>query len=301
MIRWGIIGCGRIARSAIAPAIKWSSNGTLAAIASRSVQTAERLAHELGAERAFASYQALLDDPAIDAVYLGLPNGMHAEWCERAANAGKHVLCEKSLTLDPDDALALSVKFARRRLRLVEAFMYRHHPQWKVVFDEIPRIGDVRSVHAALTGMLESDDDHRWTMGGALFDVTCYGVNAARWILGEPIRVAGVGDRYAASATLEFPRGALATVHGSLRSAPSQALTIIGTRGTIVVERPFIPNWTPTRVVVNDRAIEVAGANHFLHQVEHFASLVLDPKRALDPAEDGSANVAVCAEIQRSC
>jgi D-xylose 1-dehydrogenase (NADP+, D-xylono-1,5-lactone-forming) len=262
---------------------------------------------ELGAERA-CSYEELLHDPEIDAIYIGLPTGLHAEWCRRAAEAGKHVLCEKSLTLDAESALSLSVLFTRRKLRLVEAFMYRHHPQWRVVFDALPEIGTVRFVHATLTGMLEDDGDHRWSAtlgGGALFDVTCYGVNVARWILGEPTRVTALGELrdgvdLSSTATMQFPDGALASVHGSLKSAPHQALSIVGTRGRILVEHPFIPHWDATRIWINDRTVTVPGANHFLHQVEHFAALVTDPSRALDPAEDGSANVAVCEEIRRA-
>jgi D-xylose 1-dehydrogenase (NADP+, D-xylono-1,5-lactone-forming) len=312
-VRWGILGCGNIARAAVAPAIKWSSNGTLAAVASRSRDLALRLAVDLGAERAHGSYDALLADSEVDAVYIGLPNGLHAEWCARAAEAGKHVLCEKSLTLDADSARGLVTLFASKKLRLVEAFMYRHHPQWRVVRAALPEIGPLRFIRASLAGMLERREDHRWSPtlgGGALFDVTCYGVNVARWMAGtEPTRVTALGDLrdgvdVTSTATLEFPNGVLASVCGSLGSAAEQSLVVVGTKGRIEVTRPFIPDWNATDVAITvngtRRVVDIAGANHFLHQVEHFAALVQDPTLPLDPAEDGAANVAVCAAIAQS-
>lgn len=306
-LRWGVLGCGNIARAAIAPAIRWSNNGTLAAIGSRSRETAARLAGVLGVARAHGSYEALLADHEVDAVYIGLPNGLHTEWCLRAAEAGKHVLCEKSLALSRDDARRVTEVFRSKGLCLVEAFMYRHHPQWSVVRDALGSIGDVKYLRTSLSGMLSNARDHRWSAtlgGGALFDVSCYGVNVARFVLGrEPLRVSGLAELrgevdVTTAATLEFAGGALASVCGSLGAAPEQSLVIVGTRGRIVVERPFIPEWSSTTVTVNERVVEVAGANHFLHQMEHFASYVAGGP--VGPAEDGERNVAVCAAIAES-
>jgi len=315
-VRWGILGCGNIARHAIAPAIRWSANGELAAIGSRALDVAQRLCAELEAPRAHGTYEAVLADPEVDAIYVGLPNGLHAEWCLRAAEAGKHVLCEKSLALDGATARRMRDAFARDRLRLVEGFMYRHHPQWARVHALLREgaIGAPKLVRAAFCGTLGRDDDHRWSKtlgGGALFDLTCYGVNVARWILGrEPTRVSALGTMIAdgvdasSAAVLDFGHGALASVSGSLVSAPDQSLGIVGTEGRIEVARPFVPEWNATTIDVvrgaERRTIEISGANHFLHQVEHFASLVLDPARAADPAEDGVANVVACEAIARS-
>jgi predicted dehydrogenase len=305
VIRWGILGCGNIARHAIAPAIGWSNNGALAAIASRDVDRAQALASELGAERAHGSYEALLDDPDVDAIYIGLPNGLHERWAIRAAEAGKHVLCEKSLALDLASARRIERAFATRKLRLVEAFMYRHHPQWSVVRAHLPAIGSVRLLHASLCGTA-APGDHRWSSelgGGALFDVTCYGVDVARWLIGEPARVRASahienGVDVSSQALLEFESGALASISGSLRSAFDQSLVIVGEGGRIEVRKPFIPDWSAAEIAIDGRSIEVPGANHFLHEVEHFASLVLDPSKEMAPAESGVANAAVLAAIR---
>ena len=318
VVRWGILGCGSIATSAIAPAIRWSNNGELLAIGSRSKERAAEKAAELGAPRSYGRYEDLLADPDVDAVYLGLPNGEHARWALAAAAAGKHVLCDKSLTLDLSNALDVRDEFRSRGLLLVEGFMVRHHPQWTLVraLLESGTIGPVRHVRAWFRATLDNAEDHRWSKtlgGGALFDVTCYAVNAARLAIGEePARALGTA-RWAKSgvdestdALLEFPSGAVASVHGSLRAPFEQGVVISGERGRIVVDRPFVPRWEATTVAIYvDRSGPevqlVAGANHFLHMVEHVARTIRDRSLPLFPAEDGVANVAACSAILEAC
>jgi xylose dehydrogenase (NAD/NADP) len=315
-VRWGVIGCGSIATHAICPAIRWSHNGVLAGVASRDRAAAERKAAETGASRAFPSYEALLDSPEIDAIYIGLPTGLHAEWALRAAEAGKHVLCEKSLTLTHADASRVAAAFRARKLRLVEAFMYRHHPQWRVVEAMIARgaIGDVVAVHAHLSGYLRVASDHRWSRslgGGALRDVTCYPVDAARFLTGrEPLRARAFADRTtpegvdaSSYAVLEMDGGIHAVCSGSLRAHRAQHLSVLGSDGRIDVVRPFIPEWGETEVILEgafSETVRVSGANHFLHQVEHFARLVLEPEARALPAEDGVANAAALDMIEAS-
>jgi len=312
-IGWGIIGCGNIARHAIAPAVSASKNGRLVAIASRTSERAERLARELGATRAYAGYEDLLEDVDVTAVYIGLPNGLHARWARAAAEAGKHVLCDKSLTLDVESALGLREAFHSRGLRLAEGYMYRHHPQWEIVKCSLPAIGEIRILRAALCGKL-AEQDHRWSAelgGGALFDVTCYAVNVARWLLAaEPCRVTAVarlrapGVDESTHALLEFEGGAVALVAGSLVSAADQGVTIVGTEGKLEIPRPFVPHFDPTEIrLEKGGAVDVArvgGANHFLHQIEHFASLLIDPGRPNAPAEDGVENITACCAIRES-
>lgn len=318
IVRWGILGCGSIASSAIAPAIRWSEDGELLAIGSRSRDRAAAKAAELGAPRSYGSYEDLLADPDVDAVYLGLPNGEHARWAILAAQAGKHVLCDKSLALDVSDALDVRDELRDRDLLLVEGFMVRHHPQWTLVRALLDKdtIGRVRHVRAWFRATLDNAADHRWSPtlgGGALFDVTCYAVNAARLVIGEePARAMGTarwapsGVDEATDALLEFPSGAVASVHGSLQAPFEQGVVISGERGRIVIERPFVPGWEATTVAIHLKRSGpevqlVAGANHFLHMVEHVARCIRDRSRPLFPAEDGVANVAACSTILESC
>jgi predicted dehydrogenase len=324
----GIIGCGRIAASAVAPAIGWAKNARLVSVASRDPETAKAKAAAAGAATSHGSYEALVEDPAIDAVYIGLPNALHARWIRRALESGKHVLCEKSLTENVEDARALAAVAKERGLRLVEAFMYRHHPQWNLVRRLLAEgaIGEVRALRAWLAGVM-AEDDHRLVEGGggALWDVTCYGVNAARFLLDREPRAASAmaawkGDADLQScATLAFPGddaapsggsgherrgGVLAMVWGSLASATEQGVVVSGVRGRIEIARPFMPGWDETEIIlVRDgarTAIRAGGANHYLHMVEHFADLVLDASLPLTSAEDGARNVAACDAIQRS-
>jgi xylose dehydrogenase (NAD/NADP) len=316
-VRWGIIGCGAIATAAIAPAMHWAAGSELLAVASRTQERATRKAAEVGAPRAFGAYEAILADSDVDAVYIGVPNGEHARWAIAAAMAGKHVLCEKSLALTVADAHAMRDAARAHQVVLAEAFMVRHHPQWSVLRQLLDSgvIGTARHVRAWFRATLDDPKDHRWSKtlgGGALFDVTCYPVNVARLIVGEePARVQATarwtdtGVDHATDALLEFPGGAVASVHGSLRAPFEQGVIISGDKGRIAMDRPFIPSWDPTDIIVElpgDRQVHhVGGANHFLHMIEHVAHCMRDRAAPLFPAEDGVANVEACAAILAAC
>jgi predicted dehydrogenase len=315
-VGWGILGCGSIATHAVAPAIGWSTNGELVAIASRDESVAREKARLLGADRSYAPYERLLEDPDVTAVYVANPNGLHEEPCLRAVSAGKHVLCEKSLAPSLDEARRMTAAAASRGVRLVEAFMYRHHPQWSVVRGFLQRgeVGEVQQVRAGLTGHAPPGD-HRWSArmgGGALYDVVCYAVDVARFVLrAEPIAVTALSERRteeevdtATLALLEFPGGVGAFAAGSLRSFHEEYVTIVGSEGRVDVARPFVPGWAATTVTLDRRGdrrvIEVGGANHYLHMVEHFARLVLEPSLPPDPAESGLGNAVVLDAVARS-
>lgn len=313
-VRWGILGCGAIAASAIAPAIRWSKHGELVAVASRTKARAEQRAKVVEARVAHGSYEALVEDPEIDAIYIGTANGDHAKWALAAVEHGKHVLCDKSLCLSDDEADKLRAAFTKKKKRLVEGFMVRHHPQWSRARDLVTEIGGATHVRAWFRAMLMRDDDHRWSAehgGGALFDVGCYAINAARYFVGEEprraqafakLRSPGVDE--STDALLEFPGGAIASVHGSLRAPFEQGVVISGPRGRVIVERPFVPDWEPAEVIVERdgkrEVIRIGGANHFLHMIEHVEQCCLDPWKDLYPAEDGVANVAACNLVRRA-
>lgn len=316
-VRWGIIGCGAIAQAAIGPALQWSPLAELAAVASRDLVDAQEKARELGGCKAVAGYEAVIDDPSIEAVYIGLPNGLHEEWTIRAAKAGKHVLCDKSLALGAAAARRMAAACEQAGVRLMEAYMYRHHPQWDFVAKAIAsgRIGDVQAMRAGLSGRLADESNHRWSAtlgGGALYDVTCYGLNAARLVFGrEPAAVVAMADRETregvdatSHAIMDFGFGKTAVASGSLRAFNHQFCEIEGTRGRILLEHPFIPGWESVEVVVESgmdaEVVPIRGANHFLHEVEHFCLCVRDPKRPLAPAEDGVRQALLNEAVEQS-
>lgn len=316
-VNWGIIGCGAIATHAIAPALRWSRLTELVAVASRTVASAQAKAREVQAKRHYGAYEGLLADPDIQAVYIGLPNGLHEEWAIKAAKAGKHVLCEKSLALNSAAAAAMVAACEKAGVRLMEGFMYRHHPQWDIVRETLRsgRIGDVRIVRADLSGQLQDTENHRWSAllgGGALYDVTCYGANVARMIYGtEPLQVTALADCGTpervdrTSATLmDFGHGRLALATGSLTTYNNQYCEVEGTHGRITIQHPFIPGWERAPVIIQHgmkrEELETPGANHFLHMIEHFTMCVLDPKRPLLPGENGLKQTLVNEAIEQA-
>lgn len=316
-IRWGIIGCGGIAQKAVCPAIRWSGLCRLHAIASRDPEKARALTKELEAERFHDSYDSLLADDEIDAVYIGLPNGLHHEWSRRALEAGKHVLCEKAFVMEPAHAEELSAMASGKGLRLMEAYMYRHHPQWQTVFDHIDRgsIGEVRSIRAIFQGTNRNARDHRWSAkigGGALYDLTCYAVNVSRYLFdSEPLGVMAMADLSTdegvdrtSSALLDYGNGRSAYVSGSFSLHFNQSCEIIGLDGLLRIERPFGPGWEDTRLTLENSSgretISIDGANQFLHMVEHFAQRIADPTLSLDPGESGVNQARVLKAMERS-
>src|SRR5688500_11487316 len=199
LLRWGIVSTARIARERFVPGVRAASEGEVVAIASRDAGRAQAVATELRIPRAYATYEALLADPEVDAVYIGLPNGLHAEWTVRAAEAGKHVLCEKPAARRAADAQRMVEACGRAGVVLMEAFMYRLHPQHARVLELVRQgaIGDPVFVRAsfcfAMSAERRAAGDVRLQAGlegGALMDVGCYALNAARYIFGaEPLAV----------------------------------------------------------------------------------------------------------------
>ena len=304
-ITWGILGSAAIARICVIPAIQASRNGRVHAIASRSIDRAQELAAEHNIPHAYDDYEAVLADPAIDAVYIPLPNHLHHPWTLRALAAGKHVLCEKPLALNAAEAQAMAdAAQAAQRLRM-EGFMYRFHPRSQHIKQLIKAgdIGHLRLIKTAFTFNLSDPDNSRYRPemgGGALMDTGCYGVSLARWLLdAEPIAVqaqaiysdSGVDLTFVG--TMHFEGGTLAVAEASLVSALQQTYTIVGSEG--VIELPhdaFIP-WEKEAVFTR-RDVEaesgtlhrLPGADEYRLMAEHFADAVLGhTPLAFDPAE----------------
>jgi predicted dehydrogenase len=285
-LRWGILSTARIGRKVI-PGIAAAPNCEVVAIASRDPSTARAAAdaHDIG--RAHGSYEALLADPDVDAVYIPLPNHLHAEWTIRAAGAGKHVLCEKPLATSAADAERMIEACERAGVHLMEAFMYRHHPSWVGLRDLVTagRIGRLLAVQIWFSFYNDDPTNIRnrpEAGGGALFDIGCYAINVARMLFGaEPVEVAGTVRRDATgtdvltSGLLGFPNGD-ATFTVSTRAEDDQRVHVHGTAGRLSIEIPFnIPPDRPTRV-----HLHAGGDPPLAPGVETFTFEPLDPYAA---------------------
>jgi len=262
-LTWGIVGTGSIAK-AFARGLAGSQTGTLVAIGSRTRAAAEAFGDVFAVPRRHQSYDALLADPAVHAVYIATPHPQHAEWAIKAAQAGKHVLCEKPLALNHRQALAMIETARRHDVFLMEAFMYRCHPQTARLVDLIRdgAIGDVRAIMATFSFDAGNNLQGRWLShqlgGGGILDVGCYPMSMARLLAGaatghafrDPIEVKGCGhigaesrvDEYAI-ASLLFPDGIVAQIATGVRVRGDNSVRVIGSTGTILVPDP----WTPAR------------------------------------------------------
>jgi D-xylose 1-dehydrogenase (NADP+, D-xylono-1,5-lactone-forming) len=252
-LRWGVLGAANIARKQVIPAIQRSESGRVVAIASRDRARAEEVAREHAIEHVLDDYESLLRSDGVDAVYIPLPNSEHRRWAIAAAEAGKHILCEKPLALNASEAEEMVTAADRVGVVLAEAFMYRHHPLTGKVL-ELTRsgaIGEVRIIRSTFTFNLSREQDIRRVKelgGGALLDVGCYCVNLARLITGqEPVAVAGVAE-YGPSGTdesfagvLRFGDGVLSDFDCSFRAAGGPSYQIIGSEGKIWVRQGFKP------------------------------------------------------------
>lgn len=254
-LAWGILGTGKIAAT-FAEGIAASETGTLLAVGSRSQETADHFADRYAAPRRYAAYEALLADPEIQAIYISLPNHLHAEWTIKCALAGKHILCEKPFTTNYGEAMTVLAEVERHGVFLMEAFMYRCHPQTARLLDliEAGTVGEVRLIEASFSYNMGPQYENirlsNAAAGGAIMDVGCYTASLARLVAAEPIAVKGVAhigatsrvDEWAA-ASLRFPNGAVATLTCGTQVATDSSLHIWGSEGSIHVPNP----WKPVR------------------------------------------------------
>jgi predicted dehydrogenase len=247
-VRWGILSTARI-NAALIAGVRAAEGAELTAVASRTAEAAAAYAHTWDIPRAHGSYEALLADPDVDVVYISLPNSLHVPWAVRALEAGKHVLCEKPLTRREADAAAAFDAAERAGRLLVEAFMWRHHPQTEAVARLVAEgaVGQVRQVRAVFSFALPEGPNVRWDPGlegGALMDVGCYCVSALRLLCGEPERVhcetvdRGGVDVHA-SALLRFPGGVLGLLECAFDTVPRSFLEVVGHHGRLLVEDPW--------------------------------------------------------------
>jgi xylose dehydrogenase (NAD/NADP) len=310
-LRWGVLSTARIGVKTVIPAITQSKNGTVAALASRNLQTARQQAEALGIPHAFGSYEEMLASPLVDAVYNPLPNSLHKEWTVRAAEHGKHILVEKPIGLNTAEADEMIASAQKHHVLLAEAFMYRFHPQWSTVKSLISRgaLGRVQILRSAFTFVLDDPTDIRLNAalgGGSLMDLGCYCVNMFRLVTGaEPVYVqanAIFGERSRVdetfAGTLRFPDDVIAGFDCSFRAAYREWLSIAGTNGRIDMSRPVKPGsgraeFTLQHADDTIETITTPGATHYQLMVEDFADAVLHGQPLRWPAEDSRANMRV--------
>lgn len=313
VLRWGILSTARINRRLI-PAMRQARRTELVAVASRSQASAGAYAAEWKIPRALGSYQALLDDPGIDAVYISLPNSLHAEWAVRAAQAGKHVLCEKPLAQSVADCDRIIAAADTAGVVAAEAIMYLYHP----LLHEARRLaragalGEVGFACGSFSFVLDRPGDVRWKPdlgGGALWDIGIYPVSFCRWILGEPDRVfawqtlAG-GVDVATSGLLHFPGGATAAFDCSFRQAFRTHVEVAGSEATLTIDRPFLIR-PDSRMIVRDKQDreEEAGdvrPDPYQCELEAVAAAALDGAPLPVPLSASRANIATLVALYES-
>lgn len=320
---WGVTSTAKIGRKHVIPAMQNSAICRIDAIASRDLATAQEAAREHGIARAYGSYEELLADPAIEAIYNPLPNHLHVPWTIKAMEAGKHVLCEKPIALTAEEARLLIEARERTGKIVAEAFMVRQNPQWMRA-REIARsgeIGEVRAIQTMFTYFLTDPANVRNQAdigGGGLMDIGCYAIATARYIFGaEPARMAATLDRdpemktdRLTSALLEFPGARHLTFTCSTQLSPHQRVTIMGTSGRIEILVPFnAPNQRPCQIVVDDgRDLFGGGArvenlpviDQYTLQGDTFARIVRGEIAQEFPIEDAVLNMRVIEAVFRA-
>jgi predicted dehydrogenase len=317
-VRWGVLSTANIAVEKVIPAMQRGAHCDMVGIASRELEKAQAVAEQLGFARAYGSYEELLADPEIEAVYIPLPNHLHVPWSIRALEAGKHVLCEKPIGLTAAEGQEL-LDAARKHshLKVMEAFMYRHHPQWQRARQIVAGggIGELRAIQSFFSYFNDDPDNIRNRAdigGGGLMDIGCYCISAARFIYNaEPERVMGIveydpvfkTDRMA-SGILDFGTGT-STWTCSTQLVDYQRVNIFGTEGRVEIEIPFnAPPDRPCRMwhqrgsEVEEIVLDVV--DQYTIQGDLFSQAVLNDTEVPTPLEDAVANMKVIEAIVRS-
>jgi predicted dehydrogenase len=317
-VRWGVLSTAKIGVQKVIPAMQAGQYCTVTAIASRNLEKAQAAASQLGIPKTYGSYEELLADPDVDAIYNPLPNHLHVPWSIKALEANKHVLCEKPVALTAAEAQELlDFAQARPQLKVMEAFMYRHHPQWQRAQQLVAagKIGALRTIQSFFSYYNADPDNIRNVAemgGGGLMDIGCYCISLSRFIFdGEPDRVFGVVeydpaflvDRLA-SGVLDFGQGA-ATFTCSTQLTSYQRVNIFGTAGRIEIEIPFnAPTDRPCRIwhehgeEIDEILLDVC--NQYTIQGDLFSQAVLNDTDVPTPLEDAVANMKVIERIFRS-
>jgi predicted dehydrogenase len=318
-VAWGVLSVSSHYALRVSVPLRDSPHIRLHAIASRSSEKAAAAASALGFEKAYGTYEQLLADPEIEAVYIPLPNHLHLEWIRKAADAGKHILCEKPIAMNAEEAIQCAEYARSKNVLLMEAFAFRFHPQWLRVRDlvRIGEIGDVHAIHVVFSYMLPDPKNIRNILGvggGGLLDIGCYAVCSSRFLLGrEPQRVVSLvardpssGTDILSSAILDFGRTrTIFTV--ATQTQGSQRMDILGSGGQISIPLCFnmYPDSPMSIVVVNGtglgpRTVSFASVDQYGLEFESFSRAVRDGGPVPFDAHDAVANMQVLDAIFRS-
>lgn len=316
ILRWGFLGTGNITGALIPPLLS-STRNKLTSVASRSLTRAETFAHEHRLSAAFGSYEELLGCPEIDVVYLSLPNTLHAEWTIKAAEAGKHVLCEKPLAVTVEEVDAIARAAHQAGVVVAEAFMYRHHPQTLRTKElvESGAIGPLRLVRGSFSYFLDQEVNIRLDpnlAGGSIWDVGCYPISFERYIVGEePIEVmgaqvlgqSGIDETFVGQ--MRFPGGVLAQFDSSFRTPYRTEVEVVGEKGTIRLSDAFKPGYGPKPEILLRRGDEhetvtVSASDLYAGEIEDMADAILLGQSPRVSLNDSRANVAVITALLHS-
>ncbi len=321
-VSWGVLGVAKIATEKVIPAMQAGEHCRIDAIASRSLEKAQAAARRLGIPKAYGSYEELLADPEIEAVYNPLPNHLHVPWSIRAAEAGKHVLCEKPIALTSEEAQTLVDARDRAGVLITEAFMVRTHPQWLETRTIVRsgEIGELKTIQGFFSYYNDDPDNIRNMAdigGGGLMDIGCYPITTSRFVFGEePRRVLGIIDYdpkmkvdRLTSAILDYPSGTC-TFTCSTQAVAYQRMHFFGTRGRVEIHIPFnAPPDRPCLVYVDDgsdfggagiRTIEIPTCNQYTIQGDVFSKCVREKSPPATPLEDAVLNMRVIEAVVRS-
>ncbi len=312
------MGCAHIATEQVIPAMLSCQYGEVYAIASRSTEKAQNIAEQFGISKCYGSYEGLLADDDLDAVYIPLPNHLHVQWAIKSLAADKHVLVEKPVGLSSKEAERLLQETNKYpHLKVMEAFMYRHHPQWLKVKELVDQgaIGDIKTIQSSFSFFEEDPKsivNSKEFGGGSLMDIGCYSISLSRYIYGsEPKNIAAIIDYHPefkvdvlASGILEFETGT-SVFFSSTQLADNQQAQIFGTKGNIKFEWPFNPPTDkPSKiwVTIGDdcKTIEFETCNQYTIQADLFALAIINNTPVPTPLEDSVKNMIVIEKLEES-
>lgn len=305
-VKWGVLGCARIAQNWVIPAIQKSNNSVLYAVASRDGEKLKKCREQYGSIELYKSYEELLNNPEIQAVYIPLPNGMHKEWVIKAAQKGKHILCEKPISIDAVQCAQMIDECKKNGVKLMEAFMYRYTTRSKKVQElvESKVIGQIKHIYSAFSFVLDREEDCRWDPsqgGGALMDIGCYPVNFVGMVLGaSPVSMNaqyvlknGVDLKF--SAGLKYENGIIADISCGFDGFINQFSQITGTQGTITVPDTFSDNGGNIILKTKDftKEIHVESCERYVLEVEDFARSIIENREPYFSLDETLRNMKI--------